>query len=202
MSKKRSWEIWWDAEAPSNFRRHDSAMRKSHETNKMIAKAMADVGGSVLDVGCATGITYEYFKPIGIKYVGVDFTKKFLIQARKLNPEIDVRYGSAFKLPFPDNSFSTVFCKALLEHQHPAEYPKIVKEMARVAKKQIIIGFFMAPGAERHILLTKKEGLYANRYSKKEVADLAKNLKGFKDLRIIEKLGPRRDAVYIIVLGD
>lgn len=202
MSKRRSWEKWWDAEAPVNFRRHDSAMRKSHETNKEITRAVAGVGGSVLDVGCATGITYEYIKSTGVEYVGVDFTEKFLVRARELNPEIDVRFGSAFDLPFPDGSFSTVFCKAVLEHQHPDDYPKIVREMARVAEKQIIIGFFMAPGGKTAILLTKKEGLYANRYGKKGVVDLIEGLDGFKGLRIVEGLGPRRDAVYVVTLGD
>ena len=200
MTEKREWEEWWDAVAPINFRRHESAMNKSHETNKAITRAVADVGGSVLDVGCATGITYEYIKPIGVKYVGVDFTEKFLVQARKLNPEIDVRLGSAFNLPFQDNSFSTVFCKAVLEHQHPKEYPKIVREMSRIARNQVIIGFFMAPRGKTSILLTEKEGLYANRYSKKEIIDLIKSLKGFRDLNIIEGLGSRRDAVYTITL--
>lgn len=202
MGERRQWEEWWDAEAPVNFRRHDSAMRKSHETNKVIAGAVAEVGGSVLDVGCATGITYEYIKPTGVKYTGVDFTKKFLVQAKKLNPEINVRFGSAFDIPFPNGSFSTVFCKAVLEHQHPDDYPKIIREMFRVAEKQVIIGFFMAPRGKTTILLTKKEGLYANRYGKKEVVALIESLDGFKKLRIIEDLGPRRDAVYIVTLGD
>lgn len=202
MSERRPWEEWWDETAPINFRRHNSAMKKSHETNKEIVGAVAEVGGSVLDVGCATGITYEYIKPTGIEYVGVDFTEKFLVWARELNPEIDVRIGSAFDLPFPDGSFSTVFCKAVLEHQHPDDYPKIVREMARVAEKQVIIGFFMAPRGKTTILLTKKEGLYANRYGKKEVVDLIESLDGFKSLRIIEDLGPRKDAVYIVTLGD
>jgi len=202
MGEKRTWEEWWDETAPINFRRHDSAMNKSHETNKVIAGAVAEVGGSVLDVGCATGITYEYIKPTGVKYTGLDFTKKFLVQAKKLNPEIDVRFGSAFDLPFPVGSFSTVFCKAVLEHQHPDEYPKIVREMARVAERQVIIGFFMAPRGKTAILLTDKEGLYANRYSKQEVIALLESLDGFKNLKIVEGLGSRRDAVYIVTLGD
>lgn len=196
--EKRDWEEWWDAEAPANFRRHDEALRKSHETNKVIAREVARVGGSVLDVGCATGITYEYIKPTGVGYVGVDYTEKFLEQARKRNPEIDVRFASAFSLPFSDGSFDTVFCKAVLEHQHPGEYPRIVREMARIAKKQMLIGFFMAPGAKPLIQISKKEGLYANRYGKSEVIALIKSLDGFKSLGIIEKLGPRRDAVYIV----
>lgn len=202
MTEKRKWEEWWDAKAPENFRRHKVAMDKSHETNKEIAKAVAEVGGSVLDVGCATGITYEYIKPTNVQYFGIDFTRKFLVQARKLNPEIAVMHGSAFNLPFSDDFFTTVFCKAVLEHQHPDDYPKIVREMVRVAEKQIIIGFFMAPRGRTTILLTKGEGLYANRYSKKEVMTLIESLNGFKKLRIIEGLGSRQDAVYIITLGD
>lgn len=197
--EKRKWEEWWDAEAPANFRRHKDALKKSHETNKVIAREVARVGGCVLDVGCATGITCEYIKPTGVRYAGIDYTEKFLRQARKLNPEIDVRLGSAFSLPFSDRSFDTVFCKSVLEHQHPMEYPKIVREMARVAKKQVIIAFFMAPGGER-ILLTKKEGLYANRYSKNEMISLIESLNGFRSLRMIERLGSRKDAVFIVTL--
>lgn len=196
----REWEVWWDAKAPVSFLRHSSDLRKSHETHKTIAENVQLVGGSVLDVGCATGITYEYIKKSEVRYVGVDFTRKFLREARRLNPEIDVRYGSAFNLLFPDKSFDTVFCNALLEHQHPKEYPKIVKEMFRVAKKQVIIGFFMAPRGKTSVLLTKKECLYANQYSKKEIVELLKSFNKFKSLRIIENLGPRRDAVYVIDL--
>ena len=201
MTERREWEEWWDADAPENFRRYDKAMAKSHETNKAIAREIAKVGGTVLDVGCATGITYEYIKKIGVKYTGLDFTKKFLKRAREINPEIDVRHGSAFDIPFKDKSFDTVFCKSLLEHQHPDEYHLIVREMARVAKKQVILAFFKNPRAVRKIIFTKKERLYSNIYSKKEIVALIKALDGFKKLDTVEGLGKRKDALYIVNLG-
>ena len=197
MFTRRKWEIWWDTEAPRNFRRHSKALTKSHITNKVIAREVVKVGGTVLDVGCATGITYEYIKPTGLKYTGVDFTEKFLTQARKLNPEIDVRYGSAFNIPFEDKSFDTVFCKAVLEHQHPDEYHLIVRDMVRVARRQVILAFFHRP-RKREVIRYTKENLYSNTYKKSDVIDLIKSLKGFKRLRIIENLGPRKDVVYIL----
>jgi len=194
----RKWEEWWTKEAPANFRRFPASLAKSHETNKVIAREVAKIGGTVLDVGCATGITYEYIKPTGVKYTGFDFTEKFLTQARKLNPEIDVGHGSAFNLPFEDNSFDTSFCKAVLEHQHPKEYHLIVRELVRVAKKQVILAFFHRPRDTEIIRFVEEEQLYSNTYKKDDVIALIKSLNGFKKLEIVENLGSRKDAVYIL----
>ena len=98
--------------------------------------------GSMLDVGCGEGrhifgIMQEY--PM-MKCVGLDMDDDSLKKAEEgysyfeSISEVGAEFikGSAYSLPFPDNTFDLIVCSEVLEHLH--EYNDAVIEINRVLK--------------------------------------------------------------------
>lgn len=137
---KQEWEAYWD-----NYRFPEHFMQSDIEpfgnpVRKLIA-GLAEPHDSVLDVGCASCISYPLFK--GRKaYIGTDFTLPFLKVAKKNHSSVIVVGGYALRLPFKDGAFDTVFVKDVLEHLGPNTYKTVIAEMWRVAKRQIILAFY------------------------------------------------------------
>ena len=106
---------------------------KKHEINQK---------GVMLDVGCGEGrhifgIMQDY--PL-MKCIGLDMDKESLEKAEegyeyfKSISEAGAQFlkGSAYSLPFPDESIDLIVCSEVLEHLH--EYNDAVKEIHRVQK--------------------------------------------------------------------
>jgi ubiquinone/menaquinone biosynthesis C-methylase UbiE len=106
---------------------------KKHEINQK---------GVMLDVGCGEGrhifgIMQDY--PL-MKCIGLDMDNESLEKAEegyeyfKSISEAGVQFlkGSAYSLPFPDESIDLIVCSEVLEHLH--EYNDAVKEIHRVLK--------------------------------------------------------------------
>ncbi len=93
-------------------------------------------GDSVLDLGCASGISMGLIKlfSLDMKVVGLEGRNsgKEAWKARNL----DVVVGDIYSLPFEDNEFDTVYSSHVFEHLENPE--KALLESIRVAKKRII----------------------------------------------------------------
>lgn len=137
MAERRSWEDWWEREAEADFLRWPGAENQPRRVR--MCNEAAKVGGSVLEVGCATGIDYPRLKRLGLKYTGIDVTSKFISRAKELYPEIDVRVANVLDLPFADDSFDVVYANDVVQHLDPKEYPKALREMWRVAQKLLLV---------------------------------------------------------------
>jgi len=195
---KHVWESLWN-ELPDDFPREDHA---EYEINKLIANLTT---GSVLDVGCAAGVTYDSMLenilfPTNLAYVGIDFTKRYLISAKEVNPYMPVVNASAFYLPFPNKSFDTVFCKSVLEHQHPDEYFEIVKEMIRVARYRVFIAWYKPPHLEEEVI-ELVEGLHSNRYNFTDFLNKLKQNERYVTMKIYPDVNPPEDTLYSIYLN-
>lgn len=89
-------------------------------------------GQSVLDIGCGNGKLVTGLQK-GVEYVGTDFSKTLLEEARKLHPYHDFRYGSVVDgghwegLP----KFDAIFCVAVLHHLPYIEQQEFVLKEAR-----------------------------------------------------------------------
>ena len=79
---------------------------------------------------------------LGRKVVGLD--TKF---APPFYPLLERKIGSGLKIPFPGKSFDVVICVDTLEHVAAGDRQKIITEMRRVAKKEIIIAVPTGPEA-------------------------------------------------------
>lgn len=71
--------------------------------------------GTVLDIGCGTGLLADYLKP-HIKYVGIDLNERFLSYARKKG--LDVRRINVFDVRSYPRANYYVICD-LLHHLNP-----------------------------------------------------------------------------------
>lgn len=109
---------------------YDTAMKIWREINSYI------VGESVLDIGCASGISMgliKLFNP-SMEVVGFegDNSGKEAWKARNLK----VVSGDIYHLPFKNDEFDTIYTSHVLEHlEDPG---RAVDETVRVAKKRII----------------------------------------------------------------
>ena len=65
----------------------------------------------ILDIGCGSGALLQRFIAYGAlaeHLAGIDLLEERVAQARRQNPAIDWRLGSAHELPYPDSSFDLV----------------------------------------------------------------------------------------------
>ena len=97
-------------------------------------------GQRMLDLGCGEGrhsITAWLLAEVQV--IGLDLSKADLSTAQTRLQDFDAPterihfiQGSAFSLPFPDNSFDRVICAEVLEHIHA--YHDVLREISRVLK--------------------------------------------------------------------
>lgn len=88
----------------------------------------------VVDLGCGTGEHFPYIH--SKKIIGVDVNEDRLQIARKNFPDIEIRNGDIFNLPFEDSSIPSIVSVATLEHLSSLE--DALKEIGRI----------MVPGGE------------------------------------------------------
>jgi SAM-dependent methyltransferase len=67
-----------------------------------------DTGVSVLDVACGSGLAVRHAASRGASVAGIDAAAELLEIARARNPEVDLRLGSMFELPWGPVSFDAV----------------------------------------------------------------------------------------------
>lgn len=94
---------------------------------------------SILDVGCGEGFTLERLRNLGIgkRLEGIDSLDRAIEIGKKVHPELILRQGSIYDLPYKDNAFDLVICSEVLEHIDDPE--KGLKELVRVSGKHCIL---------------------------------------------------------------
>ncbi len=94
---------------------------------------------SILDVGAGEGFTLARLEreKIGTRCEGVEPLKTARELAKKINPSAKLIDGSAYSLPYKDNSFDLVLCSEVLEHLEDPQ--KALKELFRVSQKYVLI---------------------------------------------------------------
>jgi ubiquinone/menaquinone biosynthesis C-methylase UbiE len=123
---------------------HIYDMQYAEEQTAKIEAALEDLKmekhGLVLDVGCGTGLLFDYVADKAETAVGLDISRKILLQAKKpaknfLN--VHLILADADNMPLREKIFGSVFGITLLQNM-----PKPVKtmnEIGRVAKRDAVI---------------------------------------------------------------
>ena len=101
-----------------------------------IIKKYIKVKAPLLDIGCGTGISTNYFN---VNSVGIDNCKEMLNEGKKHYSNLI--YGNAEKLPFPDKTFNTVISVTAFHNFKNME--KALKEIKRVSRNNNIAITFL-----------------------------------------------------------
>ena len=123
-------------EATDKFKGLESIFHKFREY--LIVKLIGRYkkSGKILDAGCGTGLILRHL-PKGS--IGVDINPRNIKKAKEHAPGAKVIKADIEKLPFRDNTYSTIVCTEVIEHQ-PNPLPAI-KELKRVlAPGGVLIG--------------------------------------------------------------
>lgn len=100
-------------------------------------------GGSLLDIPCGYGRLTALCAGLGITAIGVDVRQDMLRLAAENVAASQWVQGSIFALPFADGAVDGVLCIRLLHHRYSfAERQQMLGELARVARRTIILSFY------------------------------------------------------------
>ncbi len=94
---------------------------------------------NILDAGCGEGVTLAKLKEknIGKTLEGIDNFKTAINIGKKEHPDLTLKLGSIYELPYKDNSFDTIICTEVLEHlDNPT---KALQELKRVSSRHILL---------------------------------------------------------------
>lgn len=158
MPRYRFWERW-------NREPHDRAsfMREPRQVEHPLrARIKQLVESPVLEVGCATGLD------AGEGWVGVDISVNYLAYGRGYHSGMTVN-ASGEALPFRDGCFDSAYAKDVLEHLPPRLVAPVVEEMARVARRLLMVAWISPLGdlpTRRH---RNRYGFFRNQYNYAEM---------------------------------
>lgn len=116
----------------------------------------------ILDVGCGTGAAVVYHRVIGEKEAyGIDFAEPAQKVWKQCNADKWCQIADAKNIPYKDNTFDIVTCTDMLEHVPEEDTDRVLSEILRVTKKDIMLSVSLIPakykmpqdGSEPHICL-------------------------------------------------
>lgn len=113
---------------------------KLRPSREIIANEIDIEFDSILEVGCQYGenlLSLEKKFP-GKKIMGVDIDLTVTSEGQKYLEKAVLTYGDARGLPFPNKSFDIVFTNALICMLNQKHVEKALKELKRVANKQLM----------------------------------------------------------------
>ncbi|MDO9539539.1 MAG: methyltransferase domain-containing protein [Methanocalculus sp.] len=102
-----------------------------HHLSRIILNRLPN-GGSLLDLGCGTGLFIEHYLKNGDQGVGLDISPGMVRIARLRCPESDFLVGTADILPFDDESFENV--ASLLAFTYLKDPDSMLRESYRILK--------------------------------------------------------------------
>jgi len=125
-------------------------LHKEEQIRKLeIIKKNIKIISPLLDVGCGTGISTNYFN---VESIGIDNSKEMIEQSKEGN----LIYGNAEKLPFPDKTFNTVISVTAFHNFKNME--EALLEIKRVSRNNNIAISFLKKSSKlnKFINLLKK----------------------------------------------
>ena len=125
-------DLWNQALAQEAFMRHTSPV--------------GPPSLSVLEPACGSANDYRFLDAYGlarlVDYTGFDLCAKNIENARTLFPGVSFTVGNVFEIAAPDKAFDLCLVHDLFEHLSLEGMQAAVKEICRVTRQGLCVGFF------------------------------------------------------------
>lgn len=130
----------------SNYRKHTSGNRLQQALidrfhRKIEERLEALAPETMLDAGCGEGfVTHVVLGRLPeMKVTGCDLDPRAVALAAQANPGVGFATASLLALPFPDQAFDVVGCFEVLEHLPGSAPQQALRELARVARRAVVL---------------------------------------------------------------
>lgn len=188
--------------APDKYASATSDM-VNHQELEIMLEYLPDKSLPILDVGSGSGRDAAVLTKMGYKTVGIDLSKELLAKAKSLHPKFEFKHMDVRNLDFPDNSFSGVWCNAVLLHLNDKDLTKALKEIYRVLVPKGVVAVSFKEGQGTREVMEKFSSELARFYNFKSEDELNEVLKksGFivkqsYKLNERERFGPNKRDLY------
>lgn len=137
----RAHEVWHDEVVSRSV--IDHLTENAHENiHRSVLRAWCiekfTAHASVLEVGCGPGLVGKELSNY-FDYTGVDNSQCMLDYVRHTQPQLNITYGDAYNLNFPDNSYDYAVCFAVLGHLPVDSIHEPIAELCRVARNTVLL---------------------------------------------------------------
>ncbi len=113
-------------------------------------------GVRVLEAACGSANDYRCLASFGLArlldYTGFDLCEKNVANARALFPNVRFEVGNVFEIPAADGAFELSFAHDLFEHLSPEGLPVAIRELCRVTRRGLCVGFFQMAEIPDHVV--------------------------------------------------
>jgi SAM-dependent methyltransferase len=111
---------------------------------------------SLLEPACGSANDYRFLHAYGLAwlvgYTGFDICAKNVENARALFPNVSFLVGNVFEIAAPDKAYDFCIVHDLFEHLSPEGMQAAVREVCRVTRQGLCIGFFNMDEIRDHLL--------------------------------------------------
>jgi len=111
---------------------------------------------SVVEPACGSANDYRFLHACGIArsidYTGFDLCEKNVQNARTLFPEVKFEPGNVFEISATDKAYDLCIVHDLFEHLSLEGLEQAVREVCRVTRQGLCIGFFQMDEMPRHVV--------------------------------------------------
>lgn len=161
--KKRRIMICYDTTASIYDRRY--AEEQAAKVEAALKNVRTQKGELILDVGCGTGLLFDHVANETDGIVGLDFSKKCLLQAKERTRNKSLRnvqliLADADNMPFHNEVFNTVFAMTILQNMpSPSETLAEIKRVSRNDALFVVSGMKKIFTKESFVRLLKNSQL-------------------------------------------
>jgi len=116
---------------------------------------------TVLEPACGSANDYRFLQACGLApwldYTGLDLCPKNIENARALFPQVRFEVGNVFEIPAPDRAYQLTYVHDLFEHLSAAGLEVAVRELCRVTRDGMCLGFFNVDEISDHVICPTEE---------------------------------------------
>lgn len=150
---KEYWNSRWTNVEVDNAMSNEKAYPLKYSIQSLTHGSIHKSDINILEAGCGLGRIIKYFKNLGYKIKGIDFSETAINRLLNVDPYLDVKVGDICNLDESDNTFTHVFAFGLYHNLNELDMHRALIETKRVLKSGgILCASFRADNIQNLIL--------------------------------------------------